>query len=346
MSLRDVLHPLDEVLVAVPEISELLNQQRVLNLGWLGQAWCEDLLVTPAQPDGHRLRCQVVFQTPQDLLLADLGVVRLAVPTTAGIIESLLVIRTGTRAGARVDLPVRLTIRQPWLRRVDLRTREVVGDGIEFEARVGVVVDASGLRLECPAVSVPPVMLAGTGLIVVLNDVQVLLDEDALPDGLRALAGGGPSRLLASRAALHWLPEFAPALADVPGLSVPLTDLVVEQDGISCRIEYAWAVHRDARGRLSPRSGAYGSLLKGACRAALRRVVGTVQANVPQQLQAEGLVEIPWLPGPADITLAWAGNAEASRVDLTLRHPGVQVPVSGGQLAIADLDLAGSIEGE
>lgn len=342
MTLRDVLLPLDEVLAVLP--AEFADGRQVLDLSWIGQAWCEDIVVSAAEPDGTKVRAEVVLQTSFDLLLADFGLLEVTIPQTDGNIESLIGLRTGSRPGLSVDVPLNLHIRQPLLRRVDLNTGAPQGDGFDLQARGVVTVDTNGPRIDFHALTAPPTMLGHTGLIVTFAGLDLVLDGNDLPGALSSIAGSGPTYLLASHATLRWLPQFVPALADLPGFLVPLRDVVIDETGVSFIVDYSWRTIQSATGNISPRSEAVGSLLNGQFRAALRRLVGEVSRNQPTGLRVEGLVEIPVLPGAADVSFFWSGGtSEESRIDVSIQHPGVEFNAGGGRIVVNQIELSGQL---
>jgi hypothetical protein len=345
VSLHDALLPFDEVLAALPGVQGLANGQNVLDLAWLGHAWCEDLVVSSAEPDGRQLYARLILQRPNDLPLADLGLVNLTIPQSGGLIESVVRLRTGSRPQIAADVPLTVVVRQPFLRPVDLQTGAAIGEGLELQVRASIAVNPAGPRVHFHAVSVPPTMIGATGIIVALDDVQLLLDDADLPDVLRPLAGAGPTRLLAERAVLRWLPQFVSALADLRGITMPLQDVVVDDSGVSFTVDWSWQVRQDAAGRISPRSQAFGSLLGGHFRAALSRVIAEVVRSQPSRFDVQGLVEIPWLPGAADVTFSWNGAPEENggNVDLSVQHPGVQLTLGSGHLNLAQMELSGSL---
>jgi hypothetical protein len=329
---RDVLQPFDDVLLAIPEMRALLDSQQVLDLGWLGEAWCEDLDVRRGEPDGRALLARLVFQTNAMLTIADLGLVELSVAGEGGGIETVVRVRTGSRRGLVAELPLRLRIRQPLLRRVDPASGATLDEGLEVRARAFVGVDDRGPVVTLHDVSIPPCMVAETGIIVALDNVT-----------LSGLTDDVPTVLTARSAVLRWLPQFVPALAEVPGFTVPLTDVVIDDDGVSFVLDHHWPVHRSAGGGLSPRSAAFGSIA--GVRAALGRVQAEVAGTVPVALEVDGHVEVPWLPGAADIHVGWRDTPEGlGAVQVALLHPGVTIPVGAGRVELAQVELSGALD--
>lgn len=332
MSTRDVLFPFGDVLTAVPEFEQLFRAQDVLDLGWLGEAWCQQLDVRAGEPDGHELLARVVLQTDAVLTIADLGLVEVAVAGEDGAIEAAVRVRTGARGGFVAELPLRVRIRQPLLRRVDPATGATLDEALEMRATAFVGVDTRGPAVTLHNLSIPPCMLGRTGVVLAFDDVT-----------LSGITDDAPTALTAGTAVLRWLPQFVPALADVPGFTVALTDVVVDEDGVSFELDRTWAVHRNAGGGISPRSAAFGDVL--GLRVALAGLHADVVGSTPVALGVDGHIEVPWLPGAADVRFGWRETPEGlGTVDVAVRHPGRTVAIGHGRIELAQLELSGTLD--
>src|SRR6266545_1503422 len=349
-----ILNSVDELFDDQSIPRALLTASPHVELSWLPNSWIVDVAVRYEPPASLVAEALVIIGTA-GVTLAELGPVRVQlIPAPEDDRPLLVRITLGLQPVlALYDLRLAVELTQPWLHRVDPVTWRPTTSPFRFEidGALRIAIDGS-TDFQAYGLSIPPVEIGDTGIVIALDDCQLAVDGTGVPVSLRdLLASTGTTEfdgIYARRARLSWLPQFRFPGANLPGFSFDFHDVLLDGNGISFTLSETWNVERlaEAAHRLSPRCAMLGRLFGDRLRIAFEHATGTVVQNDPVGFRLDAWIEIPPLQAllKAGFEVAYDPEVDGGLINLALAQDAgsvILVDLGVGTLQIENFSAEG-----
>lgn len=295
-----------------------------------------------------------VLGVNQSVLLAlpgldaiQLGIVRDNDDEMPLILVELVVSGAPLRITAR-HFPLRVVIDNPLLLPVppDDETPALDGFSFEIEGTFSVAADLA-VRAELESFSLPPFTIAGTGLLLGLDECRLITHDDDIDDALVALGfDEGFRGFHAASAQFYWDIPFEIAGAELPGLRADLQDIALGNQGVSVAAALSWPVVHDGVQFDTSQTELFGALFGWGF--ALEQLELVIERNVPIGSSGIGHLRIPFLERILRAELGYRDSDDGGyRLNLVLDQgaaPPIDVVLGDDSYAlqIAGLGLEGS----
>lgn len=222
----------------------------------------------------------------------------------------------------------------------------LAGFSFEVEGSFSISVDLA-VKAELESFSVPPFTIVGTGLILGLQDCQLITHSDDVDADIEALGFDQSFRgFHAQSAQFYWDIPFQLNGSDLPGIRADLTNIAVGNQGVSVAASLQWNVAFDGNNIDPDQSELYGQLFEPDWQCAIEKLDVVVEQNIPIGTSGEGYLRVPYFdqivkialgyqyqsPDGYEFTLAISQLAQQS-LAISLGHPDYQLQINNFQLS-------------
>lgn len=265
------------------------------------------------------------------------------------------VVVTGAAPSLTVQhFPLRVIIDNPLLVPIPPEDEADALEGFSFEVEGSFSVSADLiLRAELESFSLPPFTITGTGLILGLQDCQLITHSDDVNEDIEALGFDQNFRgFYAQSAQFYWDIPFLLNGSDLPGIRAVLENIAVGNQGVSVTASLNWLVAFDGNNIDAAESEIYGELFAPDWQCALEKLEVVIERNIPIGTSGVGYLRVPYFeqlvkielgyqylsPSGYQFKLAISQLAEQS-LNISLGDPNYQ-------LQIRDFQLSGQFNSE
>jgi len=192
--------------------------------------------------------------------------------------------------------PLRIGIDNPYLLPVPIENESDTLDGFSFEVEGTFSVNtALELRAELESFSIPPFSIANTGLILGLDDCQIITTSQDVSDSITDLGFNSSFRgIYAASAQFYWDIPIVLEGITLPGLHADLEQLAIGNQGLSVDATLNWDVEENGQQFNANNTELLGSLFDSGWQLALEQLNVIIQANNPLGTTAIGYLRIPF----------------------------------------------------
>jgi hypothetical protein len=248
--------------------------------------------------------------------------------------------------------PLRIIIENTLLLPVPADNEQDALAGFAFEVEGTLGIDAQlNISAEMELFSVPPFSIAGTGLVLGLQDCRLITNADAVDTDITDLGFNQSFRgIHAQSAQFYWDIPLQLNAQELPGIQADLENLALGNQGLSVSASLTWTVVDDGENIDIAQSELAGSLFAQNLQFALQQLDVVVAANIPIGTHVKGILKLPYIEGlfAAELGFVYAGeNQYHYEIGLSAHSP-LRIPLLHPSqiLTLSELQLLGELDSD
>ena len=244
--------------------------------------------------------------------------------------------------------PLRVVIDNPILLPIppEDEVDALAGFSFEIEGTLSVSADLT-IKAELESFSLPSFTIAGTGLILDLQDCHLISHADDVNSDIKALGFDQNFRgFYAQSAKFYWDIPFQLNGSDLPGIRTNLENIALGNQGVSVTASLQWDVAFDGNNIDSVRTDIYGELFEPDWQCAIEKLEVVIESNIPIGTSGVGYLRVPFFAQIAKIELGYQYQSPSNYeftltlsqlphlpLDINLGHPDYQLQINDFQLS-------------